>query len=71
MVEDDIGDFIRAISEDFSAKDLANEVFMLGQLNELLGLKNEHAKIILEAAREFKLLRGDRVSQWAAFLRTH
>lgn len=71
MSEEEIGEVIRAISEDFSARDLADEVFMLSQLNELLGLNNAQAKIILEAARELKLLHVDRESQWVAFLRTH
>ena len=71
MKEEELGQIIEAISEDFSSKDLSNEPFMLSQLRFLLGMEKPDAWLILEAAREVKQLRGDRLPDWALLLRRH
>ena len=71
MKEEELGQIIEAISEDFSSKDLSNEPFMLSQLRFLLGMQKPDARLILEAAREVKQLRGDRLPDWALLLRRH
>lgn len=71
MNEEQIGQLIEAIAEDFTSKQLKNEKYMLYRLKFLLGYEDREAEAILWGAREMKKLRGDVVPSWARALQRH
>lgn len=65
MNEDEIGELLEAISEDFTTEEIFDDEFITEQLRYFLGFNNAEIRVFLPALREYKKLRGDRLPLWA------
>ena len=65
MTEDEIGELLDAISEDFTTEEIFNDEFITEQLRYFLGFNDAEIRVFLPALRDYKKLRGDILPLWA------
>ena len=71
MTEEEIGELLTAISEDFTTEQLNDEEYIRGKLHFLLSFNDAELDVFIPAVREIKALQGDRRPLWAQGLMTN
>lgn len=71
MNEDIIEKLLDALIEDYSLEELLNDVFILRELDMLLGMVPPEAIYFLKAAIELKKIRSSKIPEWKRYLMIH